>query len=404
MARSLRLDLRAVLATAAFSLAGCADNTTQAPTPTPTPSPLACGAGEPVVGMPKLVPTRLAGAFAQPLDLQSVPGDRTRLYVVEQGGRIRVIRDGQPEASPFLDISDRISTGGERGLLGLAFHPQFASNGRLFVNYTDTHGDTRIAEFHASSPDTADAASERRLIFARQPYANHNGGGLAFGGDGKLYIGLGDGGSAGDPQGNGQQIATLLGKMLRIDVDAAAPYVPPDNPFVAIAGARHEIWAYGLRNPFRFAFDRTTDDLYIGDVGQNKLEEVDYARAPRAGGENYGWNIMEASQCYKPPTGCKQSGLTLPIYDYNHFDGCSITGGVVYRGCRMPALAGTFFFGDYCKGFVRSLRVVDGVATEVYTWPGLKVIKNISAFGVDADGEMYVVDYTGAVYKLEPLN
>jgi glucose/arabinose dehydrogenase len=404
MARSPRNAACAVFGAGALLLAGCADNM---PAPTPTPSPVpttsVCAAGSPVAGMPTLVATRLAGVFHQPLDLQSVSGDRERLYVVEQGGRIRVLRNGAPQTAPFLDISDRISTGGERGLLGLAFHPQFASNGRLFVNYTDLKGDTRIAEFHASSPDQADPASERRLLFVHQPFANHNGGGLAFGGDGKLYIGLGDGGSGGDPQGNAQQIANLLGKLLRIDVDAGAPYaIPPDNPFAGTADARHEIWAYGLRNPFRFAFDRATDDLYIGDVGQNRLEEVDFARAPRKGGENYGWNIMEGSQCYKPPTGCNRTGLTLPIYDYTHLDGCAITAGVVYRGCRMPALAGSFFFGDYCSGFVRSLTVVDGVLGPVITWPRLAGIKNVSSFGVDAEGEIYVVDYGGALFKLEP--
>jgi glucose/arabinose dehydrogenase len=402
MARRSRDVVRTIVGAGVLSLAGCADNATMAPTPTPTPTP-ACAAGDPIAGMPTLVATRVTTGLRQPLDLQSVPGDRERLYVVEQGGRIRVIRSGQLQAAPFLDISGRISTGGERGLLGLAFHPQFATNGRLFVNYTDPNGDTRIAEFHAGSADLADPASERRLLFVRQPYANHNGGGLAFGGDGKLYIGLGDGGNAGDPQGNAQQIASLLGKLLRIDVDTGAPYaIPPDNPFVTSAGARHEIWAYGLRNPFRFTFDRASDDLYIGDVGQSSLEEVDYARAPREGGENYGWNVMEGSRCYRPQTGCRTTGLTLPVYEYTHADGCAITAGVVYRGCRMPALAGNFFFGDYCSAFVRSLRVVDGVATELRTWPGLAAIQSISSFGVDADGEMYVVDLSGSVFKLEP--
>ncbi len=401
MAGSLRDGVRALAGIWVLLLAACGDDTV-GPTPTPGPTTPVC-TGSPVVGMPTLVARQVASGLRQPLDLQSAPSDHERLYVVEQGGRIRVIRNGQLQSAPFLDVSDRISTGSERGLLGLAFHPQFASNGRLFVNYTDRQGDTRIAEFHATSPDAADPASERRLLFARQPYTNHNGGGLAFGGDGKLYIGLGDGGSGGDPQGNGQQLANLLGKMLRIDVDGGAPYaVPQDNPFISTSSARPEIWAYGLRNPFRFAFDRLTDDLYIGDVGQNSLEEVDFARAPRSGGENYGWNVMEGAECYRPRTGCDRTGLTLPVYDYDHGEGCSITAGVVYRGCRMPALAGMFFFGDFCTGFVRSLRVVDGVASDVRTWPGLTAIENISSFGVDAEGEMYVVDYSGSVFKLEP--
>ena len=404
MARSLRAGLSAIVGTAALSLAGCGDTTTaSSPVPSPVPTEPVCEAGLPVAGMPRLVALRVTSGLSQPLDLQSVAGDRERLYVVEQGGRIRVILNGQLQTTPFLDVSDRISTGGERGLLGLAFHPRFSSNRRLFVNYTNALGDTRIAEFRASSADVADPASERVLLLVRQPFANHNGGGLAFGDDGMLYAGLGDGGSGGDPLGNGQQLATLLGKMLRIDVDAGLPYaVPQDNPYTATPGARPEIWAYGLRNPFRFAFDRTTGDLYIGDVGQSSFEEVDFARSPRTGGENYGWNIMEGSACYKPRSGCNRAGLTLPVYDYDHGEGCSITGGVVYRGCRMPALAGSYFFGDFCTGFVRSLRVVDGVATEPRTWPGLSVIKSISSFGLDADGEIYVVEYGGSVFKLEP--
>ncbi len=401
MAGSRKSRVGVLVGMALGSLAGCGD-VTLGPTPTPVPTTPVCD-GSPVAGLPTLVARRVAEGLRQPLDLQSVSGDRERLYVVEQGGRIRVIRNGQLQAASFLDISDRVSAGGERGLLGLAFHPRFPVNGRFFVNYTDRRGDTRIAEFHAASADTADPASERQLLLVGQPFANHNGGGLAFGDDGKLYVALGDGGSGGDPLGNAQQLATLLGKLLRIDVDAGDPYgVPPDNPFATTPGARREIWAYGLRNPFRFAFDRATGDLYVGDVGQSAREEVDFARAPRRGGENYGWNVMEGSQCYAPRSGCNRSGLTLPVYEYDHGEGCSITAGVVYRGCRMPALAGSFFFGDFCSGFVRSLRVVDGVASDVRRWPGLAGIETISAFGLDASGEMYVVDYGGSVFALEP--
>jgi glucose/arabinose dehydrogenase len=386
-------------------LVGCGDQAPTKPAPLPTPTPVGCAAGPPVTGPARLMASKVVSGLDRPLDLQSVSSDRERLYVVEQGGRIRVIRDGQLQATPFLDVSGRISAGGERGLLGLAFHPQFASNHRFFVNYTDPKGDTRIAEFQALSADQADPTSERLLLTVQQPFSNHNGGGLAFGADGKLYAGLGDGGSGGDPQGNGQNLASFLGKLLRMDVDVGDPYGnPPDNPFVGVNGARHAIWAYGLRNPFRFAFDRETDDLYIGDVGQSSWEEVDFAKAPRAGGENYGWNVMEGTQCYRPRTGCKTTGLTLPVYDYGHGDGCSITAGVVYRGCRMPELAGTFFFGDYCRGFVRSLRVVEGQATEVRDWPELTEIHNISSFGLDADGEMYVVDYWGTVFRLDPAS
>ncbi len=324
------------------------------PSPSSSPPSGTCGAGTPVQGTPSLTSQLVAGGFQSPLDVQAAPGDRERLYVVEQGGRIQVVRGGQVAPTPFLDIASRISSGGERGLLGLAFHPQFATNRRFFVNYTDRQGDTHIAEFRGASADQADPQSERPLLFVSQPFANHNGGGLAFGNDGMLYIGLGDGGSGGDPQGNGQSLGTALGKMLRIDVDRGTPYaVPSDNPFASRPGASPEIWAYGLRNPFRFSFDRATGDLYIGDVGQNRFEEVDVGVASRRGGENYGWNRMEGNACFQPSSGCAMAGLTLPVLDYGHGDGCSIIGGYVYRGCRMPGYAGTYFYGDYCAGFVR---------------------------------------------------
>jgi glucose/arabinose dehydrogenase len=361
-----------------------------------------CAAGTPVAEAQSLTARLVASGLRSPLDLQSVGGDRERLYVVEQAGRIRVVRNGQLSAAPFLDISDRSSSGGERGLLGLAFHPRFASNRRLFVNYTDPAGDTHLAEFRALSADAADPASERTLVVVPQPFANHNGGGLAFGNDGMLYAGLGDGGSGGDPLGNGQRLDTLLGKLLRIDVDAGTPYaVPADNPFRSTAGARPEIWAYGLRNPWRIDLDPVTGLLWIADVGQDAREEIDVLVSSRRGGENYGWNVMEGTGCYQPASGCNRSGLTLPVYEYGHDQGCSITGGVVYRGCRMPSLAGSFFFGDYCSGFVRSLRVANGQTTEVREWP-LSGIRSVSSFGVDADGELYVVDYGGSVFRLEP--
>jgi glucose/arabinose dehydrogenase len=348
----------------------------------------------------------VVGGLAQPLDLQA-PARDPRLFVVEQGGRIRIVRNGSV-AGTFLDISSRISSGGERGLLGLAFHPAYAQNGRFFVNYTDLGGDTHIAEFRVSSdPDRADAGSERQLLFVNQPFSNHNGGGLAFGNDGKLYIGLGDGGSGGDPMGNGQDLGTPLGKMLRIDVDSGNPFaVPSDNPFVNRQGALGMIWAYGLRNPFRFGFDRATGDLYIGDVGQNEVEEVDVAPAGR-GGQNYGWNIMEGDQCYAPASGCNRNGLTLPVLTYTHAEGCSVIGGVVYQGCRMPGYHGTYFYGDYCSAFIRSFRFQNGSLSERRDWtPQLSQgIGNISSFGTDADGEIYVLDnQDGQVYKIVPAS
>jgi glucose/arabinose dehydrogenase len=360
-----------------------------------------------VSGTPNLTATLVASGLRDPLDLQAAPADRTRLFVAEQAGRIRVLRGGSVLAAPFLDISGRVSAGGERGLLGLAFHPQYASNGRFFVNYTNTRGDTHVSEFRASpaSSDTADAGSERLLLFVAQPFANHNGGGLAFGNDGRLYLGLGDGGSGGDPRGNGQSLGTHLGKILRLDVDAGSPYaVPPDNPFAATPGAMREIWAFGLRNPWRIAFDRQTGDLYIGDVGQNQVEEIDVGLASRRGGENYGWNVMEGSRCFSPSSGCNMAGLTLPVVEYTHSQGCSVTGGVVYRGCRMPGYAGTYFYGDYCTGLIRSFRLEGGRAVDQRDWTAAvgRGIGRITSFGTDADGEVYVVDQDGEIWRITP--
>jgi glucose/arabinose dehydrogenase len=396
IARTVRLA-SAILLGALFGACGGSTNSPET-APSPTGS---CALATPVAGIPALAARLVVSGLRSPLDLQSVREDRDRLYVVEQGGRIRVVRTGQLLASPFLDVSDRVSSGGERGLLGLAFHPRFAQNHRFFVNYTDPRGDTRIAEFQAASADATDASTERVILRVVQPFANHNGGGLAFGSDGFLYVGLGDGGSGGDPLGNGQRLDTLLGKMLRVDVDGSPPYaVPADNPFRATPGAQPEIWAFGLRNPFRFSFDRATGQLYVGDVGQGAVEEIDVAAA-RAGGQNYGWNVTEGSRCYSPSSGCDMAGITMPIYEYDHSQGCSVTGGVVYRGCRMPDLAGTYFFGDYCRGFVRSFRYASGQAAEARQW-SLSGIGSVSSFGLDADGEVYVVDYDGEVYRLEP--
>ncbi len=396
--RRTRAALAALLATA-----GCGGDDSPAPSDPSSPPAAACAAGSVVQGAPSLRATLVASGLANPLDLQHAPGDRDRLYAVEQAGRIRVLRGGGVAAT-FLDIRDRVGAGGERGLLGLAFHPQFAGNRRFFVNYTDRGGDTHLAEFRATGAEAADAASERTLTTVAQPFSNHNGGGLAFGPDGMLYVGLGDGGSGGDPLGNGQSLGTLLGKLLRIDVDGASPYaVPASNPFTGTAGARPEIWAFGLRNPWRFSFDRANGDLYIGDVGQAAIEEIDVAAAPRAGGENYGWNLMEGSRCFRPASGCATSGLTLPVLEYPHPEGGSVTGGVVYRGCRMPGYAGVYFYGDFVSGFIRSFRLAAGRAAEGRDWTAaLGGIRNPSSFGIDADGEVYVVDYDGEVYRLEP--
>jgi glucose/arabinose dehydrogenase len=389
-------------------LGGCGGDggTSPSPSPTATPPAASCAAGEPVSGLPPLGARLIASGFASPLDLQAAPGDRERLYVVEQGGRIRIILDGQVHPEPFLDIADRLGTRGERGLLGLAFHPEFATNGRVFVNYTNSGGATRVSEFQASSADRADPATERVRLLVPQPFSNHNGGSLAFGNDGHLYVALGDGGSGGDPLGSGQDLGVLLGKILRIDVDSAAPYaVPADNPFLSTAGAEPEIWAYGLRNPWRMSFDRATGDLYIGDVGQSQREEINVGLAARGGGENYGWNVTEGTLCFNPSSGCDTSGITMPVLEYGHGEGCSVTGGVVYAGCRVPDLVGTYFYGDFCTGLVRSFRLAAGAATDPRDWTvGLEGIDRITSFGTDAEGEVYIIDYDGEVYRLEPAS
>ena len=309
------------------------------------------------------------------------------------------------QAAPFLDIRTRVDFGGEMGLLGMAFHPAFAQNRRFYVNYVRVLGTGQIqsviAEYQASvsNANQADPASERIVLAVNQPFANHKGGQLAFGPDGFLYIGLGDGGSEGDPLGNGQNLQTLLGKMLRIDVDhttGALPYaIPADNPFVAGAGLP-EIWAWGLRNPFRFSFDAATGRLFAGDDGQNLFEEIDILQR----GGNHGWNVMEGLHCFKPTTGCDTSGLVLPIAEYSHAEGNAVIGGYVYRGAGIPALAGSYVFGDFGAGKIWRLTQDSSGA-----WQRVLLLSggpNMSSFGRDAAGELYVVDYGGAILKVTP--
>jgi glucose/arabinose dehydrogenase len=313
-----------------------------------------------------------------------------RLFVIEQGGRIRIVANGALAAAPFLDISSRVLAGGERGLLGLAFHPDYPRNGRYFVNYTRRpDGATVIAEYRVSADAGVSGGDERVLLVIEQPYANHNGGMIAFGADRFLYIGMGDGGSGGDPQNRAQNRQQLLGKMLRIDVQRTPYGIPPDNPFVG-GGGRPEIWALGLRNPWRFSFDRQTHELWAGDVGQNAWEEIDVIRR----GGNYGWRLMEGAHCYTPSS-CDRQGLELPVAEYAHDTGrCSVTGGYVYRGAAIPRLAGMYVYGDYCSGEIFGLR---GSTRRVVLDTSLA----ISSFGEDEAGEVYVVDYRGgAVYRL----
>jgi glucose/arabinose dehydrogenase len=347
----------------------------------------------------------LVEGLQRPTFITSAGDGTDRLFVVEQVGRIRIIENGKLRAEPFLNIQSKVTTGGnEQGLLGLAFHPDYKNNGLFYVNYSRKgNGDNVIEQYQVSADSNlADANSARVLLTIPGLEPNHNGGMLAFGPDGYLYIGAGDGGGAGDrhgTQGNGQSLNTLLGKILRIDVNGEPYKVPSNNPFVSQNGAQPEIWAYGLRNPWRFSFDRATDDLYIADVGQNSQEEVDFQPASSQGGENYGWRIFEGTRCYDAGLNCDQSGLVPPIATYSHDLGCSITGGYVYRGKQYPQLVGQYFFADYCTGIVwASSRDASG------KWNTRQIGKfddTISSFGEDAAGELYVVGHgSGTIYRL----
>jgi glucose/arabinose dehydrogenase len=331
-----------------------------------------------------------------PTDIKNAGDGSGRLFILEKPGRILILKDGQLLKTPFLDIKDRVgSNGSEQGLLGLAFHPNFSQNGFFFVNYTDKDGNTHIARFSARG-DRADPASEKKLLFVQQPFANHNGGALAFDPAGYLLIGLGDGGSGGDPYGNAQSLNTLLGKILRLDVDNGDPYgIPADNPYASSGEVNKEIWAGGLRNPWRFSFDRLTHDLWIADVGQNLWEEIDFVAAGTPGGLNFGWNKMEATHPFK---GGNQPEFTAPVAEYPHDSGCSVSGGYVYRGPSLPEWQGVYFYGDYCSGAVWGMSSPpQGAQPELLFQTGFK----ISTFGEDEAGELYVADYGGAIYRLE---
>ena len=350
---------------------------------------------------PEITLTPVVSDLKDPVYLTHAGDGSGRLFIVEQAGRIRVLRGGVLDPQPFLDIRERVVSGGEMGLLSVAFHPRFSRNGRLFVDYTgQVNGQlaTVIAEYRVT-PDVPDRAlpEARVLLTIRQPFANHNGGQLQFGPDGYLYIGMGDGGSAGDPYGNGQNLAVLLGKMLRIDVDGQAPYaIPPDNPFAGGGGAA-EIWAYGLRNPWRFSFDRGTSRLFAADVGQDSWEEIDLI----VRGGNYGWNRMEGPACFPPQQTCNKKSFIAPIAWYGRAAGISVTGGYVYRGNALPALQGTYLFGDY--GSSRIWALTEGPpgtrwdVAELLTAP-----QPISSFGEDEAGEVYVVGYAGTIFRIEP--
>ena len=331
------------------------------------------------------------------------PAGGTDLYVVELPGRVRKLVNGAPQA-PVLDISARVGSGGERGMLSLAFDPGFASNGYLFVCFTETSGDIAVERFtlplsaNPAPPSTVESTAVRVLTIPHRAFANHNGGQLQFGPDGMLYVGIGDGGGGGDPLGSGQNVDALLGKILRLDVRTLPYRIPPDNPFVGQPGKRAEIWAYGVRNPWRFAFDGATHSLYIADVGQGSREEVDVVAADAAG-LNYGWNVWEGTMCYPSGNACSPAGITMPVLDYGHDNGCSITGGYVYRGALLPEVAGRYFYSDFCNGWLRSFLVVNGAATERLDWH-VAPIGNIQSFGVDSRNELYALTSGGGVYRL----
>ncbi|MGB8509058.1 MAG: PQQ-dependent sugar dehydrogenase, partial [Pyrinomonadaceae bacterium] len=349
------------------------------------------------VELPNIVLNSPVTGLSQPVSITHAGDGSGRLFIVEQGGRIRIIKNNAVLPAPFLDISNRVSTGGERGLLGLAFPPAYASNGRFYVNYTNAAGDTVIARYRrsVSNPDLADAGSEGIVLTIAQPFANHNGGQLAFGPrDNFLYIGMGDGGDAGDPGNRAQNTNMLLGKLLRLDVESGQPAtynIPASNPFVNRAGFRPEIWAIGLRNPWRFSFDRQTGDLYIADVGQGSWEELNFQQANDSGGENYGWRIMEGMHCFNP-TSCSAVGLTLPVWEYNHALGCSVTGGYVYRGAAFPRMQGLYFYSDFCSGRIWALH------REGASWVNTQLLDttlSVSTFGEDESGGLYLADYNG---------
>jgi glucose/arabinose dehydrogenase len=393
------MRLAAVLLVTAVLLAGCAAGTQdpavapapsepseQAPAvapvpPEPTP-PVTARATQQSGARAKFRLVRVARGFDSPVHLAAAPGEPNRLYVVEQAGRIRAIQNGRVQSNAFLDIRNLVTSGGEQGLLSVAFHPDYAANRLFYVDYTDEDGHTRVVEYRARA--NGQPVESRQILFVEQPDVNHNGGQLAFGPDGYLYVGMGDGGGADNVYETAQDLSSRLGKLLRIDVDAA--------------GSDWEIVAYGLRNPWRFSFDRKTGDLYMGDVGQDEWEEIDYARRNSPGLENYGWPRFEGKHQYLDEDLNSSGRVVGPIAEYNHDLGCSVTGGFVYRGSAVPKAKGRYFYGDYCTGTVWSFVVVNGKATDRRRHSFS--VAGLSSFGENLKGELYLVSQGGAIYRL----
>jgi len=389
----------AALVLALAGTAACGPGPTSSPgSPTGPSSPAASSSFEPAVVTVRAEP--LVTIDGRPLAFAALPDGR--LVVASQDGRAWVLDPGDPGSAgraPLVDLRDRVLSGGERGLLGIAVHPRFPDDRRFFVHYTDLDGGTVVSSLEANAEGSAlDPASERRILEVEQPYANHNGGAVAFGPDGYLYVSLGDGGSGGDPHGNGQSLDTLLGKILRLDVDVAggdAYAIPTGNPWAG-GGGRPEIWHTGLRNPWRLSFDRETGDLWIGDVGQGALEEVDVARSAE-GGRNFGWNVMEGRHCFRSD-GCDRTGLVEPVAEYDHSVGCTVIGGFVYRGAEYPLLRGGYLFADYCSGRIWAITAAgDGFREPVEVG---RAGAGLAAFGEDAAGELYLANLDGTISRI----
>ncbi len=411
MSPSIPSPVRAALAglTAAILMVGLVSAAIAAPAPEPVP-PVTVAPAVHATALVKL--TAVATGLSSPVFVTSPDDGTHRLFIVQKTGSIRVMQNGSMQAAPFLNLTFAVSKGGEQGLLGLAFHPSFKTNRKFYVDYTDLSGNTVIREYQASAtnPNQVQAGSGRTILQIKQPYANHNGGMLAFGPDGYLYIGMGDGGSGGDPGNRAQSVNSLLGKILRIDINGtsgARQYrIPSTNPYVGRAGL-DQIWQRGLRNPWRFSFDMATGNLWIGDVGQNRYEEVDRAVRTSSGagrGVNWGWRVMEGFHCYNPATGCGTAGKQLPLLEYSHNSNsrCAVTGGYVYRGTKILALEGWYLFGDYCSGEVFAVSSLAASRPMPLTLLGTGSGRMVSSFGQDWAGELYVVDLRGTVYRIDP--